>query len=87
MSKYEFETTPAFDESCKEIRKKHEIVRRLNRKMGKILESPYLFKPLRNVLNNKRRTQIGNFVLIFEILEEEKVVVFHTFKDHDEAYK
>ncbi len=87
MKKYDFKTTSNFDEDCKEVRKKHEIIRRLNKKMGKILENPYIFKPLRNVLKNKRRTHIANFVLIFEILEKEKVVVFHTFKNHDDAYK
>jgi len=51
-----------------------------------LAENPHHYKPLRNVLKNKRRVHIGNFVLIFEILEEDKIVVFHTFKHHDEAY-
>ncbi|MCH8157188.1 MAG: type II toxin-antitoxin system RelE/ParE family toxin, partial [Nitrospinae bacterium] len=44
------------------------------------------YKPLRNVLKNRRRTHIGSHVLIFEIREEEKTVLFHSLKHHDDAY-
>ncbi len=66
--------------------KKFELTRRLKKKMVEILENPHHSKPLRNVLKNKRRVHIASFVLIFEIIEAEKKVVFHTFRHHDEAY-
>jgi mRNA-degrading endonuclease RelE of RelBE toxin-antitoxin system len=52
-----------------------------------ILEYPERYKPLRNVLKGCHRTQIGSFVLIFEIDYEKRVVAFVKFAHHDDAYK
>ncbi len=51
------------------------------------MENPYLGKPLRNVLKNKRRVHIGPFVLIYEINEKEKEIVLLKFEHHDKVYK
>ena len=86
MPEFEAKTTSSFDVDYKKIRKNYELITRLKGKIVEILENPYHYKPLRNILKNKRRTHIGSFVLIFEIIEEEKVVIFHALKRHDEAY-
>lgn len=63
------------------------MILRVEKKVEEILESPYHYKPLRNIYKNRRRTDIGSFVLIFEVVENEKAVYFQSFLHHDEAYK
>ncbi len=86
MPQYQKDYTDDFKKDVKEIKSDFELQKRLTKKIDNIGENPYHYKPLGNVLKNRRRTHIGSFVLIFEILEEEKIVVFHTFKHHDDAY-
>ena len=59
----------------------------VQKKMLQITENPYLGKPLRGLLKDKRRIHIGHFVLIYEVDEKEHKVVFLDFAHHDEAYK
>jgi mRNA-degrading endonuclease RelE of RelBE toxin-antitoxin system len=87
VSKYIALPTPRFAKHVKAVKKDALLLSRLKGKMKEILENPFHYKPLRNVLKNHRRTHIGSYVLIFEALEAEKTVVFHSFQRHDEAYK
>jgi len=59
----------------------------INKKIGKILENPNQFKPLKSPLENLRRVHIGSFVLIYEIIEKSKIVRVLKYKHHDEAYR
>lgn len=59
----------------------------LYKKIIQIVENPYIGKPLRNVLKNKRRVHVGSFVLIYEINEKEKKIVLLKFEHHDKVYK
>ncbi len=86
MSDYSREFTPVFLNDLKKIKNNYEVQKRLINKIEEILKNPYHYKPLRNILKNQRRTHIGSYVLIFEIVEEKKIVVFHAFKHHDVAY-
>lgn len=86
MPQYQKDYTDDFKKDVKTIKSDFELQKRLTTKIEEIAENPYHYKPLRNVLKNKRRVHIGSFVLIFEILEEDKIVVFNTFKHHDDAY-
>ncbi len=85
--KYKPEFKEEYRKDLKKVRKNQEIIGRLEKKVTEILENPHHYKTLRNVLKNRRRVHIKNFVLIFEIEEENNKIVFHTFKHHDEAYK
>ncbi|MBF0530758.1 MAG: type II toxin-antitoxin system RelE/ParE family toxin [Deltaproteobacteria bacterium] len=80
-----------FEDECaddiRKARKKRELIVRLNKKIGEILENPHHYKTLRNVLKNRCRVRIGSFVLIFEIDEDNRLVVFNSFKHHNEAYE
>jgi YafQ family addiction module toxin component len=87
MSKYRYKTSPEFEVDFKKLRKNFELVERLKKKIKTVSENPYHYKPLRNILKGKRRTHIGSFVLIFEIIEDENLIVFHRLQHHDEAYK
>ena len=70
------------------LKKKDKILyTALYKKVLQLMENPYLGKPLRNVLKNKRRVHIGPFVLIYEINEKEKEIVLLKFEHHDKVYK
>ncbi len=74
-------------ELYKLYKKNHKIIDILNNNIEEILQNPHHYKPLRNNLKNKKRIQIGSYVLIFEINEEEKIITFLKFKHHDDVYE
>ena len=87
MSSYQRFFSPELLNDLKKIKSNFELQKRLEKKIQEILKNPYHYKPLRNVLKNKRRTHIRSFVLLFEIDEANQLVSFHSFKHHDDAYK
>lgn len=87
MTKYRANFAPNFKKDFKVVRKKHELIQRLENKIEEILENPGHYKNLRNVLKNQQRVHLGSFVLIFEVDESKKMIYFHSFKHHDQAYK
>ncbi|WP_218251245.1 type II toxin-antitoxin system RelE family toxin [Candidatus Magnetobacterium casense] len=87
MSKYSRFYLDGFKKDIKAVKNNFELRERLLEKIGEVLENPHHYKPLRNILKNKRRVQIGSYVLIFEIIEEERKVVFHSICHHNKAYK
>ncbi|MFQ5717281.1 MAG: type II toxin-antitoxin system RelE/ParE family toxin [Nitrospinales bacterium] len=87
VSSYERLYLAQFEKDIKKIKANPDLRRRLQNKVEEILKNPYHYKPLRNVLKNKRRTHVGNYVLIFEVQKNKNVVVFHSFQHHDTAYK
>jgi len=86
MNKFKAQLADSFKKDLRQIKKNFDLIIRCNNKIKEILENPYHYKPLRNVLKNKRRVHIGSFVLIFEIKEEDNIIIFHSFGHHDEAY-
>jgi len=58
----------------------------LSRKIKEILEDPYRFKPLTANMVGQRRVHIRNFVLTYEILENEKSVRLLDYDHHDRIY-
>ncbi|MBF0510164.1 MAG: type II toxin-antitoxin system RelE/ParE family toxin [Deltaproteobacteria bacterium] len=87
MTKYNSEFSKEFKKDLKKIRSNFDLQEKLEDKMEAILEDPHHYKTLRNILKNKRRAHLGSFVLIFRIIEEEKMVIFESLKHHDEAYE
>jgi YafQ family addiction module toxin component len=67
-------------------KRNHLLVRQIYAKADEIAKNPHHYKPLRAPMQNKRRAHIGHFVLVFEIIETEKVVLFLEFEHHDNAY-
>ena len=59
----------------------------INKKIGQILENPQQFKPLKAPMQHLKRVHIGSFILIYEVIENKKVVRILNYKHHDEAYK
>jgi mRNA-degrading endonuclease RelE of RelBE toxin-antitoxin system len=72
--------------NLKKIKSDFSLQKRLQNKVEEILECPHHYKNLRNVLKNRQRVHIGSFVLIFEVIRSERLVIFHRFKHHDEVY-
>jgi len=67
--------------------KNSELEHALREKVKKILENPYHFKPLGNVMAGMRRVHVlGCFVLTYDIDEQKKAVILKRFSHHDEAY-
>jgi YafQ family addiction module toxin component len=58
----------------------------ITRKIQEILEDPYKAKPLRGNMAGQWRVHIRNFVLTYEILENEKTVRLLDYAHHDEIY-
>lgn len=59
----------------------------LSRKIKEILEDPHRFKPLTANMAGRRRVHIRNFVLTYEILENEKLVRLLDYDHHDDVYE
>ncbi|MEK6893545.1 MAG: type II toxin-antitoxin system RelE/ParE family toxin [Nanoarchaeota archaeon] len=58
----------------------------LSRKIKEILENPQIGKPLTANMAGQRRVHIRNFVLTYEILENERVVRLLDYDHHDNVY-
>jgi YafQ family addiction module toxin component len=86
---YSLEVTDAFQEAVrKTVRKNKSAEEIIKKKINRILQDPRAFKPLRAPLQNKRSVHVlGSFIMVYEIIEERKAVVFLKFAHHDEAYK
>lgn len=80
----EEEVFRAFKKLTKKDRKHLEA---LNKKIEQILNDPFQFKPLKHPLDGLRRVHVGSFVLIYEVLENQKTVRVLKYKHHDQAYQ
>lgn len=57
------------------------------KKIDSISTNPYHYKPLRYDLKNIRADHIGSFVIVYRIVENDKLVKFLDFDHHDNIYK
>lgn len=58
----------------------------LTRKINEILENPKVGEPLTGNMAGQRGVHIRNFVLVYEILENEKIVRLLDYDHHDVVY-
>lgn len=86
---YRLAVKDSLDKKFKKLqRKEKEILQRVNKKVQQALVDPYRFKPLKKPLQNKRRVHIGgSLVLIYEINEEEKLIILCDLDHHDNIYE
>lgn len=84
---YTLTLTYRYKDSLNRIKRgKPDLLLPLEAGVAKILRSPELGKPLRNILRNQRRIQIaGSFVLLYEIVGNE--VRLLDFDHHNKIYK
>lgn len=85
---YGIEIKPSCRKEINRACKKNPVLRKaLENKMNEILQNPEHYKPLKYDLAGERRVHIlKNFILVFEISENEKKVTFLRFRHHDDAY-
>lgn len=86
MNRYNEKYAKNFLRDIKKI-KNSNLKERLKKKKKEIISNPHQYKPLRNILKGNHRIHIGSYVLIYEIKEAEKIVIFHRFQPHDKVYK
>lgn len=67
------------------LKRNHMLHDRLAKEIRKILKNPEVGKPLRHSLKFYRRTHVGSFVLLYEIVGH--IVRFLDFDHHDKIYK
>ena len=85
---YEIEISEKLQKLFNKIKKKDRLQAKiLKRKIREILENPYRFKPLKGDMAGIRRVHIRHFVLIYEILEKEKLVRLLDYDHHDNIYR
>ena len=58
----------------------------LSRKIKEILENPQIGEPLTGNMAGQRSVHIRNFCLIYEILENDKIVRLLDYDHHDVVY-
>lgn len=81
------------EENCKKRlakagSKNPELKKAVGHKLKQILEDPYRFKPLRFPLQNKRRVHVlKSFVIVYEVLEKEKIIRVLHIEHHDNVYR
>ena len=63
------------------------LYKRVVHKIIAVSENPEMGKPLRNVLRGKWRVHIGSFVLVYTIIQDNKMVIFIAFEHHDKIYR
>lgn len=76
------------DEKFKKLAKKNpKQLEIITKKLQQILEDPYRFKPLSNVMKGTRRVHIDkSFVLVYSIDENTKTVILEDYNHHDNIY-
>ncbi len=73
-----------FQKLAKKSPKQLEII---TKRLQQILENPYRFKPLSNVMKGFRRVHIDkSFILIYSIDKHSKTVVLEDYDHHDNIY-
>lgn len=85
---YRLEISENLQRIFDKIRKKDNLLSGiLKKKIKQILLNPRQFKPLRGNMAGIRRVHIGkSFVLIYEIIENKKIVRLLDFDHHDRIY-
>jgi len=84
---YDIKIDPKLEELMGKIKRKDKSLHeRVMKKILKLAENPKQGKPLRNILKGRWRVQIGPFVLVYTIDENQHKVVFLEFEHHDKAY-
>lgn len=89
---YSLETSPEFEKDYKKLCSRNAAFKSVtDAKIAQIAETaeynPGHYKPLKAPLASKRRAHIGSFVLLFEILEKERIVRLLRLEHHDSVYK
>lgn len=86
---YSLEFVSSVDDKFQKLKKRNKVAfTAIGRKLKRVADDPYRFKPLKTPLQGKWRVHIdSSFVLIYEINETKKTVVILDYAHHDEIYR
>lgn len=83
MNNFKARLADSFKKVLKRVKKNFDLIIRCNDKIKEIIENPYHYKPLRNVLKNRFRTHNGSYAEVFESKKQDtpsNLKVCHPFK-------
>lgn len=85
---YSVSNRPKIDKIFEKLAKKNpKQLKIIAKKLEEILDNPYRFKPLSNVMKGQRRVHIDkSFVLVYSIDEQNKTVILEDYDHHDRIY-
>lgn len=85
---YEINTSTKIDKIFLKLKNKNpKQIEIIYTKLKQIMQNQYHFKPLRNNLLGIRRVHIDkSFVLLYEIDEENKLIILLDYAHHDDIY-
>lgn len=86
---YSIRSKKHIDEIFSKLSKKNpKQLKIIQNKLEEIIKNPYIYKPLKKPLQNKRRVHIDkSFVLVYSIDEKNKVVILEDYDYHDNIYR
>ena len=87
---YSYEVIPQLQKILNKLSKKDKSTyRQVLKKINEIINSPDVehYKNLRYDLSDKKRVQIGHFVLVFLFIKTDNKIKFLDFDHHDVIYK
>lgn len=85
---YSIDSSPRVDKIFSKLQKKNQKqLKIIYKKITRIVENPYHFKPLKGDMHGSYRVHIDNhFVLIYEIDEKNKIIRILDYDHHDKIY-
>ena len=86
---YSYEVLPHLKKILKKIsRKDNKLYERILKKIEGVITSFDIehYKNLRYNLKDRKRVQIGHFVLVFKYIKSEDKIIFVDFEHHDNIY-
>lgn len=84
---YVLEVSEKLDKIFAKLAKKDKLqFEILSRKINEILENPQIGEPLRGNMAGQRSVHVRNFVLVYEIIEHQKVIRLLDYDHHDVVY-
>ncbi len=88
MNTYTLEKKETIDKIFAKLAKKNpKQLSMIYKKLEKILDDPYRFKPLRSDMKNYREVHIDkHFVLLYSIDEERKAVILKNYDHHENIF-
>jgi len=84
---YTLEVSEKLDRVFAKLAKKNKLqFEILSRKIKEILENPQIGEPLTGNMAGQRSVHVRNYVLVYEIIEHQKVIKLLDYDHHDVVY-
>ena len=86
---YSYEIIPYLQQILNKLSKKDKVLyERVLNKVEEVITSRDVehYKNLRHDMSDRKRAQVGHFVLIFKFIKEENKIKFVDFDHHDNVY-